>query len=103
MNILNKAILLTCAMMLSLSALAGEYTFTGRIAQITDKKVVMSDDTEFKLPSYRPESSVVVTGDDYKTRSTLFMLTRVGYVEKAVITVDSYNVVKKIVILQMDQ
>jgi len=101
MNMYNKLLFLICAAALPLSALAGDYTFIGRIDQVTNKKVVMSDYTVYKMPSYRPESNVVIM---YGTRKkTLFMLTRIGYVDKAAITVDSNNVVKKIVILELDQ
>ena len=101
MNMFNKISLLICAVMLSFSAMAGDYTFTGRIDQITNQKVMMSDGAVLKMPSYRPESTVTVMINGRK--NALATLTGVGYVDKAAITIDSYNVVKKIVVLEMNQ
>ena len=101
MNMFNKISILICAVMLSFSALAGDYTFSGRINQITNQKVVMSDGTVLKMPSYRPESTVIIMIDGRK--NALATLTGVGYVDRAAITIDSSNVVKKIVVLEMNQ
>ena len=101
MNMFSKISLLICAVMLSFSALAGDYTFTGKINVITNKTVIMSDGAVLKMPSYRPESSVTVMINNRK--NSLGTLTGVGYVEKAAITLDSGNVVKKIVVLEMLQ
>ena len=101
MNMLSKFLIMVGAVSLSFSALAGDYTFTGRIQQITNKKVVMSDGAELKMPAYRTESTVVVIINNRK--NSLATLTGVGYVDKAAITVDSDNVVKKIVVLEMYQ
>lgn len=101
MNMFNKILFLICAGMLSFSTLAADYTFSGRIDQITNKKVVMSDGTVLKMPIYRPESTVTIMIDGRK--NALATLTGVGYVDKAAITIGSDNVVKKIVVLEMNQ
>ncbi len=103
MNMLSKTSILAATVLLffSASALAGDYTFTGRIHQITDKKIVMSDGAELKMPAYRPGSTVSVIINNQE--NALATLTSVGYVDKAAITVDSDNVVKKIVVMEMYQ
>jgi len=101
MNMFTKIVLLVGAVLLSFTALASDYTFVGRINQITNQQVVMSDGAVLKMPSFRPESTVVVMIDNRKY--SLSIITGVGYVDKAAITLDSDNVVKKIVVLEMNQ
>jgi len=101
MKMFNKISFLICAVMLSFSALAGDYSFTGRINLITNEKLVMSDGTVLKMPSYHPETTVTVMIEGKK--NALVTLTGVGYVDKAAITIDSSGVVKKIVVLEMYQ
>lgn len=101
MNTVNKLLLLIGVALMSFTALADNYTFVGRISEITNTKVVMSDGAQLKMPSYRPESSVTVMIDG--RRYSLSTLTGVGYVDRAAITLDSDNVVNKIVVLEMNQ
>ncbi len=101
MNLFSKISLLVCAAILSFSALASDYTFTGRIDQITNQKVIMSDGAELKMPYFDPVRNVTVMIDGRK--NSLTTLTGVGYVDNAAITLDNSNVVKKIVVLEMNQ
>ncbi len=101
MKMFNKILFLIGTAILSFSALAVDYTFTGRIDQITSKQLMMSDGTVLKMPRYRPEKTVTVMIEGKK--NALATLTGVGYVDKAAITIDGSQVVKKIVVLEMYQ